>query len=333
LESILEAAGVTKDDFDLEITEGDATTPQDWFASCGTAPFLSERRITVVRRLFRCDVDRLKGVDFGALPETALLILVGDDEGGGDDRIQRIKTSIRPKWAKAVTAAKGLVCTFDPDPNSARGEIKEMVAKAQKTLSDRASDTLLEMTGANLGRSLDELEKLILFVGTRSQITETDVRTLVVPSRDWNVYKMVDSIVAGAVPEALRQLQILVGSNTKAEDAAFSRILPSVSRQLKLLWQGRLCVDAGCSPSSPSPDVASMLLDRPNLSAEPPYRQSSVMQSARKTSLRQLRACFTILSDTDARIKGALDSYDTMDTLERMVLEMSEVLSGRGSKV
>jgi DNA polymerase-3 subunit delta len=320
------AGGAGEDDFDLEQFDGDASAPMDWMASCGTAPFLAERRIAVVRHIYRFETDKLKSVDFGKLPETALLILVADEETGSEDRIQRMKTTGRKAWEKAVSSAKGLVAAFDPDPASAKEEFKLALGAAKKTMSDRATDALIEMTGGHLGRALDELEKLILYVGTREQITEADVQTLVVPSRDWNVFKMVDSVVAGAVPEALRELRNLVGSSTKAEDAAFSRILPSVSRQLRLLWQARLCVEARCSPSNAPPEVRAQFMDKPNLGSEAPYRQNSILQAAKKTSLPQLQRCFVIVCDTDARLKGALDSFSTVDTLERMVLEMSEAL-------
>jgi hypothetical protein len=49
-----------------------------------------------------------------------------------------------------------------------------------------------------------------------------------------------------------------------------------------------------------------------------------VLSVARNVSFERLNRCFTILADTDARLKGALDSFSSVETLERMVLEMAQ---------
>jgi DNA polymerase-3 subunit delta len=328
LAGMMSAVGLQPDDFDLELFAGDASNPADWAASAGTSPFLAERRTVIVRHLLRCDPEKLKGTDFGKLPPTSLLILVADEEGGSDEKAQRTKTQ-RKVWEKVVTAAGGTVLACDSNPKTLRESIKKRAAEMGKSISDKAIETLGEMTGGSLSRALDELDKVYLYTSGQEQIRESDVRTVVVPSRDWNVYKMVDSILAGEVAEALRQLRVLVGSATKAEDAAFSRILPTVGRQLRMLWQARLCIDANCAPGNAPESIRALFPDKPNLAAEPPYRQGAVMSTARRISLERLERCFEILADTDARLKGALDGFSGIETLERMVLEMAEATSAR----
>ena len=210
-----------------------------------------------------------------------------------------------------------------------RQEVAARLGTTGKAMSGQAVDVLVEMCGNSLSRALDELEKLVIYVGDQPQIRESDVRTIVLPSREWNVFHMVDAITSGNVGEALRQLRILVGSSRKAEDAAFSQIIPQVSRALRLLWQGRVCVDAGASPGNAPDSVRALFPERPNLASESPYRQSAVMNTARRVTLQRVERAMAILSDTDARLKGALDAFTPLETLERMVLEMAEVLSPR----
>ncbi len=327
LDDMFQFLGVQKDDFDLEFTSGDATRPVDWYASAGTAPFMAERRIVVVRSLLRRDVDDLKGVSLASLPESSLLILVADEEAtGGEDKSRKLGT-LRTKWQKAVADAGGHVEDFRMEAKAAKETVKAEAAKAGKKFSGTAIDLLLEMTGGSVSKALDELDKLITFSGKNEQISEINVREIVVPSREWNVFKMIDSIVSGAVPEALRQLRVLVGSQAKPEDAAIGRVLPMVARTLRLLWQARICLDARCSPDNAPPEIEAQFPEKPNLMAEQPYRQSAMMTSARKVSLEGLAQCLQILADTDARLKGSLPSFSTMDTLERMVLEMSQILA------
>ncbi|RYG34449.1 DNA polymerase III subunit delta [bacterium] len=326
LDDLLARVGVAPDDFDVESTDGDAGSSADWIASAGTAPFLADRRVVIVRHLLRADPDRVDAKALAALPEAALLILVADDERDMEDSRGRA-SRWRDKWKKIVAANGGAVVEFDANPRTALAGLKPEVAKSGKQMSDRAMEVLLEMSGGSLSRGLDELEKLVLFVGDAPQIKEGDVRKIVVPSREWNVYRMVDAVVENDVPEALRQLRTLVTNQSKAEDAAFARILPTMSRQLRLIWQARLCIEAGCSASSPSPEVMAQLPEKDPITKLPPYRVGSVMAAARSANLPRLARCLTLLSDADSRLKGILDGFSSMETLERLILEMAATLN------
>jgi len=323
---LLIAANIEKDDFDMVTMMADSQAPMDWYASVSTAPFLSERRVTIVRHLLRCDLDKLKGTDLSKLPETSLLILIADDETGDENRQKSLKTA-RNAWVKAIEKAGGGVYVFDPDPKNSLETVKREATNVGKKLSPQAAELLVEMTGGSLSRALEELKKIELFIGDQEQIRESDVQEVVVPSREWNVYKMVDSVFNGQVPEALRQLRVLIGSQTKAEDAAFSRILPTLTRQLRLVWQARLCIEARCHPTSPTPEVQKLFTAKPNLSAESSFSQKKAMAIANRINLTQIQKCFGILADTDARLKGSLYSFSAMEALERMLLDMATVVA------
>jgi DNA polymerase III subunit delta len=329
LDALLSAAGLQKDDFDLEVVDADGSPVHDWLASVGTIPFLADRRTLVVRHLLRVDADAIAGVDLKRLPDSSLLILVADDESGSEERVRRMKTTVRKGWEKVVGAQGGFIWTFEPNPKTVRTELKAELSSLGIKMTERAIDVLIEMTGSNLSRALGEIEKLALFVGNDRNIGEGDVRDLVLPSREWNVFEMVNSIVAGNVGEALKQLRILITNNQKAESAAFQSILPQLSRQMRLLWQARICLDAGCDMSDPSPSVLAQIPEKPNITKEPPFRQAALSRTAGKLTQPRLRRCFTILSDTDARLKGALPGFSSVDTLERMVLDLSQAISGR----
>lgn len=326
LDEILQRVGVAPDDFDVESTDGDAGSAADWIASAGVSPFLAPRRVVIVRHLLRADPDRVDAKALASLPEGGLLLLVADDERDADDRTSK-SARWRDKWKKLVAASGGAVVEFDANPRTALAGIKPEIAKTGKQMSDRAIEVLLEMCGGSLSRAMDELDKLVLFVGDAPQVREGDVRRIVVPSREWNVYRMVDAVVENDVPEALRQLRTLVTNQAKAEDAAFSRILPTMSRQLRLVWQARLCIEANCSAQDPTPEVRALLPDKDPITKLPPYRVGSVMSAARKASFPRLSRCLALLSDADARFKGILDGYSAMETLERLILEMAATLN------
>lgn len=329
LEELLSQAGFEKDDLDLQFYTADATPPSEWFASAGITPFLAERRGIVVRNVLRVDADDVRASDVASLPESALLVLVADDETGSDDKLTRMRTTVRKGWTKLVESNGGLVLTFEPDTKKAREAVLEECKDLGKTFTPAAIDALVEMTGGSLSRALDELAKIILFVGDAPQIRESDVREIVVPSREWNVFQLVEATLEGRVPEAFRQLKIIVSANSKAEEIAFRSILPVMSNQLRLVWQARMLIDAGKSPVNAPPEISEQFPAKPNLLKEREWRQRKAMTVARNVTLTRLASCFQILSDTDARLKGMLGGFNAMETLEMMVLSMSGTVAKR----
>ncbi len=319
------ALATAEGDFDLQTFESDTSAPSDWIGSAGTAPFLSLRRTVVVRHLLRCE--NLEGIEASlkALPEHALLILVADDESGDDNRQRKLGTA-RKHWEKLVNSTGGIVAAFAADPKQVKAAIRAEAERLGKKLSEAGAESISEMTGASLSRAIEELEKLAIYVGEELQIRESDIRAVVVPSREWNVFKMVDAIVDGNVHEALRQLRVLVGSQTKAEEAAFSRILPMLTRQIRLLWQARLCVEARCQPGNAPESINRMFPEKPNIAKEPPYRQSRLIAQARRTDLPTLTFCFAAISEADGKLKGLIDAFSAIETLEHMVLSMIDTV-------
>jgi DNA polymerase III subunit delta len=322
LVELIQEAGLEKDDYDLETMSGDGNPVHNWLASAGTAPFLAPRRVVVVRQTLKAKLEELTDASLKALPETALLILVLDEESGETRPTGGAK---KRQLEKTVTAAGGIVVSFAADPKKTKEQIRAMIVSKGKNIAPNALETLVEMTGGSLSRAMEEVEKLILF--SRSEaISDHDVRSTVVASREWNIWRMIDAMTQGDVGESLRQLRIVVASKGKVEDVAFSQLFPLVARQLRLLMQGRLCLDAGCQPQSAPDEVRANFPSKPNLASESPYRQNSVMRSARNLSLDQITKAMTIVCDADARLKGLEASFSGMDTVERLVFELSATL-------
>jgi DNA polymerase-3 subunit delta len=322
LQEIMTAATL-EDVYDLEVLDGGDSTPMQWSASAGTAPFLSSRRTVVVRHLLRYGEIETPG--WSNLPESAWLVLVADDEGGDDSKQNKLAT-LRGKWETAVKSLGGHVEVFKVDPRQVVESIRQEAIRLGKKMTPKAGEALAEMCGGSLSRATDELEKVALYVGNADQISEVDVRAAAMPSREWNVYKMVDAAISGDAGEAVRNLRILVGSVNKAEDAAFQRILPTLQRQLRLIWQARIILDRKADPENLPESVANVMPENPQWSKQAPFVRNKAMRAARSTSFDQLSKCFQLLSDADARLKAILPGYSAMETLEQMLLEMIEVL-------
>lgn len=306
--------------------DGDARA---WIGTAGTLPFLSDRRTVVVRNLLRAGSpeealgEAVTGLK--SLPPTARLVLVVDEETGDESKQRRLLT-VRKKWEDTVKKSGGHVALFSTAPDQVKTQIREDATRLGHKMSPAAATVLAEMCGGSLSRALEELEKLSLHAGPGQEIRESDVRELAVPSREWNVYKLTEAVFQGRVDEAFTQLRTLVSSPTKAEDAAFSRIFPTLSRQLRMYWQARVCLDAKVSPADPPPSVLSQFPEKALLKDEADWKRGQIVASAERVRLAQIAACLQALADADARLKGALPGVTAMDTLERMIIEMVEVV-------
>lgn len=327
LKELLASSGA--DDFEIEIFEGDQLQPTQWIASASSVPFISERRVVVVRHLLRAEPDQIKAEQLKGLPDYSLLVLMADEEASDDQSKQSRFNAIAAKWAKLVRDGGGMVASFDVNQSEVKGAIKQRARAAGKQISEAAADTLADMTSCRTGRALEELDKVLLFIGDSNQVREADIAAVVVPSRDWNVFKLVDATLLGNVQEALTQLRILVTSPTKAEDAAYRNILPQVHRSLRLLWQAVICNEMQVSPASAPPHVVAMFPDKPNLAKEKDFVQGKIMRLAKRLNLETLSQCFEVLEETDARLKGQAVGFTALDALERMILEMAELVVPR----
>lgn len=318
------------DDFDLEVIVADAAEPTAWIASASTAPFLGDHRTVVVRNLLRQEPGKQAASlseALARLPETARLILVVDEETGDESRQQRLAT-VRKGWEKVVKEAKGKTIVCEAPGKDLRAPVRAEAERLGKKMSLPAVDLLVEMTGGSLTRALEEIEKLALYVGDAAEIRRDDVELVVTPSREWNVFKLLDAVLAGQPYEALRQLRLMI-AGSRPEEAAQRSVLPVLAKQLRLVWQGRVAIESRASLADPTGSFVELLPSRPNLLDEPSWRQTRVMDLARRITYDQCAECLDAVAHADAALKGLVPSAGTMDTLELMVLRIASVASPR----
>ncbi|MER3495987.1 MAG: hypothetical protein C4320_03770 [Armatimonadota bacterium] len=171
------------------------------------------------------------------------------------------------------------------------------------------------MCGGSLGRALEELEKVVIYTDV-DPIPEGVIEAVVVPSREWSIWKLVDAVAAGRPDAAVSQLHTLLASGKKADAAALETVLPQLTRQMRLLWQGRLVLDHGMAQAAPG------FPEKPNFASEPEYRQRAILEKVRGLDPLRISACFRLLGDADASLKGLAPQFSATETLERTVLLM-----------
>ena len=324
LDDLISEAGLQKDDYDLEEFFADGTSPNDWLASVGTFPFLAPKRAVIVRSAQKAKVEDINVASLQSLPETALLIFVHSVDSADDQR--SAGGSKKASLEKLVTSVGGTIGKFDADPKKTSEMVRQEIIKRGRKIQSRTLDLFIEMTGGSYSYAMEELDKVLLY-SDEETISEHTIKTVVVSSREWNIWRMIDALISGNVQESLKQLQIVLGSKGKIEDVAFSQLFPLISRQLKFLFQGRICVENGCRPENAPPAVRAMFPAKPNLGSERPFVQGAVMRSAQNLSLDQIVEAMEEVAKADAAIKGLGTSFSSIDTIERLVFELGNTLS------
>jgi len=303
----------------------------DWIAAAGTVPFLSNFRAVVVRNLLRNDAIERESSDIrralSALPETARLILVVDDESNDDRRSPRVQ-KLEQLWMEAVKGAKGAVCNFVSDPKAVPNLVKQRLKELGKSITPRALSELVDRTGSDLSSALGECEKLSLYVGDRGEIGEADVKESCCTNYEWNVFRMVAAALAGQAGEAQKQLRMLTTSSTKTEEAAYRNVFPALSRQLKLIWQCRVCLDQSASPFKVPSEILASLPERGRITGEPEWSIRRAMEVARTKSLIDLTSSLEALALADSKLKGVNPGFHALDTLETLILGLSSQSPG-----
>lgn len=314
------SAATEEGDFDLETFVASESSPEQWIAAASTTPFLSPRRTVIVRMLARTDMDSDQVESYksqlASLPDSARLVLVGDEDSGED------QPAVIRHWVKAIGSIGHMVdCRVEK--TKVQEMVREEVASRGKKMLPTAVQLLVEMCGGSFTASLEELDKLALYVGDLETISDKDVAAVVVPSREWRVYSIINAVLARNTREGLSLLRTIVDSAKKLEDAAFGKVFPPFSRQLRLVWQARVVLDLGGSQKNVPPRAKELLPAQDSILDEQGWRLDQAYRLAKNTSLDRLAVCFEALYRADARLKGIRDDGLTAEeTLERMIAEM-----------
>jgi DNA polymerase-3 subunit delta len=229
---------------------------------CNTLPFLSERRIIVIR-----NAGRIPEKDLAAIlaylknpSETTTLILTLEGEKPSD------------KLLKQLPENTG-VARFEPLKNKTElvRWITDRATTRGKKIDRDAATLLADMTGANMWFLATEIEKLCLYIASRSSITISDVQDLVLRTHEPSIFSFLDSlfekkkdalyklyeIELAGIPELeiisrienqiIVHLQVLAGGNWKkskvhayvAEKALARKSIWTLSQLLELLKEIR----------------------------------------------------------------------------------------------
>ncbi len=199
--------------FNLSVNHGSEIDMKTFVSTARSFPFLSDRRVMIIREL-----ERLKGrwkqlVEYCSEPvDSTIVILLFATH---DDKGRRIRPPRDFAALEKTVKARGRVIQFDRlNDSGVRKWVSTRAKRLNFEMDDRAVSSLLSSAGTNLYNLSNELDKLgVAFEGGR--VTVKDVASVIGSYRMRSVFDMLDSIGKGDPASVLMILSGIITSGAE----------------------------------------------------------------------------------------------------------------------
>ena len=190
----------------------------DWAAvinACRRYPMFAERQVVLLKEAQQMrDIDRLEA--YIERPLTSTIFVVSYKEK---------KVDGRSKLAKLLKDKAELFTTKKMYDNQLPDWTSNLIHSKGYEISQKALLLLVDHIGNDLSRINNEIEKLLVNLAGRNNITEDDIERYVGVSKEYNVFELQDAFAKKDKVKAIRIIQYFE-SNPKA--APIQLILPSI---------------------------------------------------------------------------------------------------------
>ena len=275
-------------------------------ASVETMPFLSDRRLVVVRDypplMGRAEADEKLVAYLPSVPSSSVLLFYCTGKPDG-----------RKKLYAAVRKLNGIV-SFSP----LRGaELTRFVTDAfkmeGKECDARTAEYLVFTSGDDTGLLLTEIAKIASYAGDRPAVTADDVSALATPSAECTVFQMIDAVVSGQKNKAFLLLRNLLRSGSDRVG-----IIAMLLRQYRILQHIKIMQ----YEKQPKEYIRSAL-------GLPPFAVDQNLRQAAACSGGQVRKAVSLCFETEYGVKsGRLQQDSALDALilKLLVLRLKDKL-------
>ena len=296
------------------VLDGHQITPDQLRAVCATVPFLSGKRLVIVKGLLGCFEPKSKSsgqkkttsvtdqrneykslvASINDIPDSTILVLVDGKLGGKNPLLKALS-------AKATVKAFPLLrntelCKW----------IQRRVKEEGSSISPRAVDLLAKLVGSNLWIMKSEIDKLSLFTSGR-RIEEEDVNRVVSYARQVNVFAMIDAILEFKARIAEQSLHQLL-----ERGAASAYLLVMLARQVQMIVRAKELRNQRKSEAE--------IQNRLGLTSE--FALHKTLEQAGRHSLERLKEVYRKLLETDLSIKTG--KYDGELALSMLIAELCQ---------
>ena len=201
--------------FNLTVFYGRDAAWTDVVNSCKRYPMFSERQVVILKEAQSMkDIDKLESYIEKPLSSTLFFVAYKNKKLDG-----------RTKLAKILKDKAVLFTTKKMYDNALPEWTSELIKSKGYTVSNKALFLLIDHIGNDLSRLNNEVDKLVLNLTNRKNITEDDIENFVGISKEFNVFELQQAIASKDLYKAVRIIQYF-GANPKA--APLQLIFPAL---------------------------------------------------------------------------------------------------------
>lgn len=256
-------------DLNYQVLDGEAASTDDIINACETLPFMSDRRLVVVRDLpallqgRRSNIDEDKLRDYlPRIPSSTCLVFHCTDE---INKRKALFTAIG-KVGKAIEfelLKSEEIVTW----------VRSTLKRHGKQMEPSALKYYVSIAGNKLEDIYNDLQKLMVYAGDRDVITRADIEEVITPAVEHTVFQLVEAIGTKKTDQALVLLHQLLG-----EGQNILALLTLIARQIRIIFQCKSLAQRGFSEK----EIAQKL-------GLHPYAVKKGLQQSRYFSLEQLK--------------------------------------------
>jgi len=192
----------------------------DWTAvinACRRYPMFAERQVILLKEAQQMrDIDKLEAYIERPLTSTVLVVSYKEKKVDGRSKLAKL---LKDKDKAETFTTKKMYDNQLPDWTA------ELVRTKGYTIAQKALLLLVDHIGNDLSRINNEVDKLLVNLAGRNNITEDDIERYVGVSKEYNVFELQDAFAKKDRAKAIRIIQYFEG-NPKA--GPIQLILPSL---------------------------------------------------------------------------------------------------------
>lgn len=207
--------GESEASFNLTLFYGKDAQWPDIINACRRYPMFAERQVVILKEAQQMrDIDKLESYVEKPLTSTILVIAYKHKKVDG-----------RTKFARVLKDKSEFVSTKKLQEKDLPEWTQDLVRSKGYIIGPKALQLLVEHIGNDLSRINNEIEKMLLNLHERKNITEDDIEKYVGVSKEYNSFELQAAIARKDFPKAMRIIQYFE-SNPKA--APIQLILPTL---------------------------------------------------------------------------------------------------------
>jgi DNA polymerase-3 subunit delta len=201
--------------FNLSIFYGRDVSWPDLINACRKYPMFSDKQVVILKEAQAMkDIEKLENYIEKPLASTLLFVAYKGKKIDG-----------RTRMAKLIKEKSVLVTSKKLYDNELPEWTSDLVKSKGYSISNKALFLLIDHIGNDLSRLNNEIDKLVLNLQSRKNITEDDIETFVGVSKEFNVFELQQAIANKDLYKAIRIIQYFE-ANPKA--APIQLIFPSL---------------------------------------------------------------------------------------------------------